>query len=162
MRGCKLQSLAWKSARMDAWGYLWIFGQFIMKLCVTVAYCCQHKGLFILRSVVACLFHMYTRGLKDTWCQTIWSVFASSFFLYFIHHHLPLCLWAEADETGHFSPYCPVRQALLWGKKAPWLPASSDCYRTAGSTPMEPQNTNETSHLQQWLSVFLQNKLQLE
>ena len=71
------------------------------------------KGLFILRPVVACFFDLYTRG---QWCQTVWTVFVSSLLPDFIHRPPPsLCpLETEADEMGHFSPYCPVCQALLW------------------------------------------------
>lgn len=41
------------------------------------------------------------------------SLYLSSFFTSFITL-LPSVVETEAEETGRFSPYCPVYQALLW------------------------------------------------
>ncbi len=77
----------------------------------------QCKG-FVHFKACCCMFFfsftLYTRGLKEQWCQTVWTVFVSSLFLYFIHHRPPLCLWGRGWWDRAFQgPYCPVCQVPL-------------------------------------------------
>lgn len=131
-------------------------------MCNCELQCCQlwsAKGF--VHSVDACFLHVYTRGLKQQPCQTVWTVFVSSLSLFSILSLLPSVSEAEADETGHFSPYCPACQAPLFENLTA---VNSDCYRTAGSTPAEPPNTNDLPPpaVTECVSAKLQSDMQHE
>lgn len=79
-------------------------------------------------------------GLLLSAPHTVSSVFASFF--------LPTLLSSVSGQRS--GPHLSVRQKK---KNMPWPPVNLDCTWNAGSNPA---NTKETSHLQHWMSVFLQ------
>ncbi len=116
--------------------------------------------MFILRPVVACFFFFYIVHQRTK--RTVVSDCMN-------------CLCILPLPLLHSSPSSPLslRQRLMrQGISGPLLPCMSgsiegkpDCQWTQTATELlaQPQwslRTPTTSHLQRWLSVFLQNKLQ--
>lgn len=125
MTGCKLWSPAWKSdvLALNTWQCTLNFWSVDSEMTYnySLALSKMDSKRFVHLKVCCCMFfffffHMYTRGLKEQWYQTVQyglSLYPSSFTTSFITL-LPSVSEADAEETRHFSPYCPVCQALLW------------------------------------------------